>query len=73
MKLTIVDFVSDSLYDAGDPQITIVVFALPPSDSCRIRVNLESLKIFLRCYISLKMSNLLDIILRTTGLNSARK
>ena len=28
-----VDLVSDSLNDAGDAQITIVVFALPPNDS----------------------------------------
>ena len=41
--LTMVDLVSDSLNDAGDAQITIVVFALPPNDSWRILVSLESL------------------------------
>ena len=41
-----VDLVSDSLYDAGEAQITIVVLALPPKDSCRILVNFESLKIW---------------------------
>lgn len=35
--------VSLSLKEAGEQQITIVVLALPPSDSCRIRVNFESL------------------------------
>lgn len=35
--------VSLSLNEAGEQQMTIVVLALPPSDSCRIRVNLESL------------------------------
>ena len=38
-----VDLVSDSLNDAGDAQITIVVFALPPNDSWRILVSFESL------------------------------
>jgi len=38
-----VDFVSDSLYDAGEQQMIIVVRALPPRLSCRIRVNLLSL------------------------------
>lgn len=37
-----VDLVSDSLKDAGEQQIIIVVLALPPNDSCNIRVNLES-------------------------------
>ena len=37
-----VDFVSASLYDAGEQQITMVVLALPPSDSCKIRVSLLS-------------------------------
>ena len=40
-----VDLVSDSLYEAGDPHMTIVVLAFPPKDSCRIRVNFESLEI----------------------------
>ena len=31
--LTMVDLVSDSLYEAGEAQITIVVLALPPKDS----------------------------------------
>lgn len=35
--------VSLSLNEAGEQQITIVVLALPPSDSCKIRVSLESL------------------------------
>ena len=38
-----VDLVSDSLKDAGEQQIIMVVRALPPRDSCKIRVNLESL------------------------------
>lgn len=29
--------------EAGEQQITIVVLAFPPSDSCKIRVSLESL------------------------------
>ena len=33
VKLTIVDLVSDSLNEAGEAQITIVVLALPPKDS----------------------------------------
>jgi len=37
-----VDFVSVSLYDAGEQHITIVVRALPPRLSCRMRVNLLS-------------------------------
>lgn len=41
-----VDLVSDSLYDAGEAQITIVVLALPPKDSWRILVNFESLEIW---------------------------
>lgn len=36
-------FVSLSLKEAGEQQITIVVLALPPSDSCKIRVSFESL------------------------------
>lgn len=35
--------VSLSLKDAGEQQMTIVVLALPPSDSCKIRVSFESL------------------------------
>src|ERR1700722_4255662 len=38
----IVDFVSVSLYNDGDAQIITVVRALPPSDSCNIRVSLLS-------------------------------
>jgi hypothetical protein len=34
--------VSDSLELAGEQQMTIVVLALPPKDSCRILVNFES-------------------------------
>ena len=41
--LTRVDLVSDSLKDAGEAQMTMVVLALPPNDSWRIRVNFESL------------------------------
>lgn len=37
-----VDCVSDSLYAEGEQLIIRVVRELPPSDSCRIRVNLES-------------------------------
>jgi hypothetical protein len=37
-----VDFVSDSLKEAGEQQMMIVVLALPPSDSCKILVSLES-------------------------------
>lgn len=37
-----VDLVSDSLKLAGEQQMTMVVRALPPRDSCRIRVSLES-------------------------------
>ena len=37
-----VDLVSDSLKLAGEQQMTIVVLALPPSDSCNILVNFES-------------------------------
>jgi len=37
-----VDFVSDSLKDAGEQQIIIVVRAFPPNDSCNIRVSFES-------------------------------
>lgn len=37
-----VDFVSDSLKLAGEQQMIIVVLALPPKDSCRILVSLES-------------------------------
>lgn len=37
-----VDLVSDSLNDAGEQQIIIVVRAFPPKDSCKIRVNFES-------------------------------
>uniref|UniRef100_A0A182J2R4 Uncharacterized protein n=1 Tax=Anopheles atroparvus TaxID=41427 RepID=A0A182J2R4_ANOAO len=37
-----VDFVSDSLKLAGEQQMTMVVRALPPSDSCRMRVSFES-------------------------------
>ena len=37
-----VDFVSASLKDAGDAQMTMVVLELPPSDSCRILVSFES-------------------------------
>lgn len=36
-------FVSLSLNEAGEQQITIVVLALPPNDSCKIRVSFESL------------------------------
>lgn len=35
--------VSLSLNEAGEQQMTMVVLALPPSDSCKIRVNFESL------------------------------
>ena len=41
--LTRVDLVSDSLKDDGEAQMTMVVLALPPNDSWRIRVNFESL------------------------------
>lgn len=34
--------VSDSLKEAGEQQIMIVVRAFPPNDSCNIRVNFES-------------------------------
>jgi hypothetical protein len=44
IKVTKVDLVSDSLKEAGEAQMTIVVLAFPPKDSCRMRVNLESLK-----------------------------
>lgn len=37
-----VDLVSLSLNEAGEQQITIVVLAFPPSDSCKILVSLES-------------------------------
>lgn len=37
-----VDFVSDSLKLAGEQQIIMVVRALPPRDSCKILVSLES-------------------------------
>jgi len=37
-----VDLVSVSLYDAGEQQMTIVVRALPPRLSCRMRVSLLS-------------------------------
>jgi hypothetical protein len=37
-----VDLVSDSLNEAGEQQMIIVVLALPPSDSCKIRVSFES-------------------------------
>lgn len=37
-----VDLVSDSLNEAGEQQIIIVVRAFPPNDSCNIRVNFES-------------------------------
>lgn len=37
-----VDLVSASLNEAGEQQIMMVVRALPPNDSCKIRVNLES-------------------------------
>lgn len=37
-----VDLVSDSLKLAGEQQITMVVLALPPKDSCKILVSLES-------------------------------
>lgn len=36
-------FVSLSLKEAGEQQMTMVVLALPPSDSCKIRVSFESL------------------------------
>ena len=38
-----VDFVSDSLYEAGEQQMIIVVLAFPPKLSCKIRVSLLSL------------------------------
>ena len=38
-----VDLVSDSLKEAGEQQITMVVLALPPKLSCRILVSLLSL------------------------------
>lgn len=38
-----VDLLSDSLNEAGEQQMIMVVRALPPSDSCKIRVNFESL------------------------------
>lgn len=34
--------VSLSLNEAGEQQITMVVLAFPPSDSCKIRVSFES-------------------------------
>ena len=37
-----VESVSDSLYDDGEQLMINVVRELPPSDSWRIRVNLES-------------------------------
>ena len=37
-----VDFVSDSLYDDGEQQITIVVLQFPPKESWRILVILLS-------------------------------
>lgn len=37
-----VDFVSDSLYDDGEQQITIVVLQFPPNESWRILVILLS-------------------------------
>lgn len=37
-----VDFVSASLKEAGEAQMTMVVRALPPRLSCRMRVSLES-------------------------------
>lgn len=37
-----VDFVSPSLYEAGEQQMTMVVRALPPKLSCKILVNLLS-------------------------------
>ena len=37
------DFVSDSLYEAGEQQMTIVVRAFPPKLSCNNHVKMESL------------------------------
>ena len=46
-----VDLVSDSLYEAGDEQMTMTVRAFPPRDSCKILVSLLSRYGMCFCYI----------------------